>query len=49
MRVFKKPPLDPITEGAVVSLICPGSPALICETSSISVVSVVMIIYYICV
>ena len=41
--VFKKPPPDPIiTEDAEVPLMCPGSPALICETSSVTVVSVVM-------
>ena len=42
MRVFKKPPSDPVTDDAVVPLMCPGSPALICNTSSVSVVSVVM-------
>ena len=31
-----------ITEEAEVPLIHPGSPALICETSSVTVVSVVM-------
>ena len=41
-RVFKKPPSDPVTDDAVVPLIRPGSPALICNTSSVSVVSVVM-------
>ena len=41
-RVFKKPPPNPITEDAEVPLMCPGSPALICETSSVTVVSVVM-------
>ena len=42
MRVFKKPPPGLITEDAEVSLLRPGSPALICETSSVTVVSVVM-------
>ena len=41
-RVFKKPPSDPVTDDAVVPLMRPGSPALICNTSSVSVVSVVM-------
>ena len=42
MRVFKKPPPDPVTDDAEIPLIRPGSPALSCETSSVSVVSVVM-------
>ena len=42
MKVFKKPRLDPITDDAEIPLIRPGSPALSCETSSVSVVSVVM-------
>ena len=42
MRVFKKPPPDLITDDAKVPLMHPGSPALICETSSVTVVSVVM-------
>ena len=42
MRAFKKPPPDPVTDDAVVPLMRSGSPALICETSSVSVVSVVM-------
>ena len=41
-RVFKKPPPDPVTDDAVVPLMRPGSPALMCDTSSVSVVSVVM-------
>ena len=41
-RVFKKPPSDPFTNDAVISLMRPGSPALICNTSSVSVVSVVI-------
>ena len=41
-RVFKKPPSDPVTNDAVIPLMRPGSPALICNTSSVSVVSVVM-------
>ena len=41
-RVFKKPPPDPGTDDAVVPLMRPGSPALICDTSSVTVVSVVM-------
>ena len=36
------PPSDPVTDDAVVPLMHPGSPALICNTSSVSVVSVVM-------
>ena len=32
-----------ITEDEEVPLMCRGSPALICETSSVTVVSVVMI------
>ena len=42
MRVFKKLPSDHITDDAEIPLMRPGSPALICETSSVSVVSVVM-------
>ena len=42
MKVFKKPRLDPITDDAEIPLIHPGSPVLLCETSSVSVVSVVM-------
>ena len=42
MRVFKKTPPNPITDDTEVPLILPGSPALICETSSVTVVSVVM-------
>ena len=41
-NVFKKPQLDPIIDEVEVPLMCPGSPALICETSSVTVVSVVM-------
>ena len=40
--VFKKPPRDSITKDAEIPLMHPGSPALICETSSVTVVSVVM-------
>ena len=42
MSLFTKPPPNPITDDAVVPLMHPGSPALICETSSVTVVSVVM-------
>ena len=42
MKVFKKTLPDPVTDDAEVPLIRPGSPALSCETSSVSVVSVVM-------
>ena len=43
MRVFKKPPpQNPITEDAEIPLMRPGSPALTCETSSVTVVSIVM-------
>ena len=42
MRLFKKPPPTPITGDAEVPLIHPGSLALVCETSLITVVSVVM-------
>ena len=42
MRVFKKPPPDLVTDDSEVPLMHPGSPALSCETSSVSVVSVVM-------
>ena len=42
MRVFKKPQPAPFTDDTKVPLIHPGSPALICETSSVTVVSVVM-------
>ena len=42
MKVFKKPPPDPVTDDAEIPLMCPGSPALLCETSSVTVVSVVM-------
>ena len=42
MRVFKKPPPDPVTDDAEIPLMRPGSPALMCETSSVTVVSVVM-------
>ena len=42
MKVFKKPPPDPITDDTEIPLMLPGSPALSCETSSVSVVSVVM-------
>ena len=41
-RVFKNPPSDPVTDDAVIPLMHPGSPALICDTSSMTVVSVVM-------
>ena len=40
--VFKKPQLDPIVDDVEVPLMRPGSPALICETNSVTVVSVVM-------
>ena len=42
MKVFKKPRPDPVTDDAEIPLMCPGSPALSCETSSVTVVSVVM-------
>ena len=42
MTVFKKPPPDLVTDDTEVPLMPPASPALICETSSVSVVSVVM-------
>ena len=42
MRVLKHSPSDSITEDAEVPLLRPGSPAIICETSSVTVVSVVM-------
>ena len=42
MMVFKKPQPVPFTDDTKVPLIHPGSPALICETSSVTVVSVVM-------
>ena len=42
MRVFKKAPPNVITDDSGVPLMCPGSPALICDTSSVTVVSVVM-------
>ena len=42
MSVLKKPPPDTITDDAEIPLMRPGSPALICETSSVTVVSVVM-------
>ena len=42
MKVFKKPLPDPITDDAEIPLMHPGSPVLLCETSSVSVVSVVM-------
>ena len=42
MRVFKKPLSDPITDDTEVSLTRSGSPALICESSSVTVVSVLM-------
>ena len=41
-NVFKKPQLDPTIDEVEVPLMCPGSPASICETSSVTVVSVVM-------
>ena len=41
MRVYKKFPPDPITDNAEVPLMYPRSPALICETSLVTVVSVV--------
>ena len=41
-RVFKKPQPDPVTDDSEIPLMHPGSPALSCETSSVSVVSVVM-------
>ena len=40
--IFKKPPPTPVTGDAEVLLMYPGSPALVCETSSMTVVSVVM-------
>ena len=42
MRVFKKPLSGPITDDAEDSLLRSGSPALICESSSVTVVSVLM-------
>ena len=42
MRVFKKTQQNVITDDSDVPLMCPGSPALICDTSSVTVVSVVM-------
>ena len=42
MRVFKKPQPAPFTNDTKVLLISSVSPALICETSSMTVVSVVM-------
>ena len=41
-KIFKKHIPHPITDGTDVPLTCPGSPALICETSSVSVVSLAM-------
>ena len=41
MRAFKKAPPNVITDDSDVPLIRPGSPALICDTSSVTVVSVV--------
>ena len=42
MRVFKKPLSGPIADDAEDSLLRSGSPALICESSSVTVVSVLM-------
>ena len=42
IMVFKKPQPAPFTNDTKVLLISSGSPALICETSSVTVVSVVM-------
>ena len=41
-KIFKKHIPHPITDGTDVPLTCPKSPALICETSSVSVVSLAM-------
>ena len=41
-RMYKKPAPLSNSDDAEVPLICPGSPALVCKTSSVSVVSVVM-------
>ena len=42
MMAFKKPRPAPSTDDTEIPLVHPGSPALICETSSVTVVSVVM-------
>ena len=41
-KIFKKPMPCPITDGTESPLMRPGSPAFVCETSSVSVVSLAM-------